>query len=198
MVVMLRTDAVLASPLSSDPWLSTMWWIPGTVGGSTADANDCLARFRTVWVALAPKISTGVTIQLQGLCIAVDAATGTLTGTYSGSAGAAVASSGGSAPLPAQTQGLIKWGTNAVVAGRRVQGRTFVPLPDEASNATTGAPDSSYTSQLAAGIVALLAAGATASTACVWHRPKVGAPGSAAAITAGSPVFRWSVLRSRR
>lgn len=198
MVVMMRSDAHLTSSLSSDPWLSTMWWIPGTAGGSTADATDILDRFRDFWVAVAPKIANGVSIQMQGTCVAVESATGVLTGVFSGTAGTAVASSAGSGPLPAQTQGLIRWLTNGIVLGRQVKGRTFVPLPDEGDNQTTGQPGSSYTVQLGLGGAAILAAGATASAACVWHRPGPGGAGSAHAITGYTPQSTWAVLRSRR
>lgn len=198
MAVIIRTDALLTSSLSSDPWLASMWWLPGTTGGSTADATDCLDRFRDMWVLLAAKVATGVSIANQGTVIAVEATTGALTGAFSGVAGAAVSSSGGSAPLPAQTQGMIRWATAGVVNNRRVRGRTFVPLPDEGDNDTSGKPGSSYTSQLALGVAALLTAGTTASEPVVWHRPVNNAGGSQHFITGGGARTTWAVLRSRR
>lgn len=198
MAVIIRTDAHLTSAFSSDPWLSTMWWLPGTTGGSNADATDCLDRFRDMWVVLAAKVATGVTIQNEASVIAVESTTGVLTGAYTGTPGAAVSSTGGSNPLPAQTQGLIRWTTAGVVAGRRVRGRTFVPLPDEADNATNSLPGSSYTSQLVAAVAALLTAGSTASEPVVWHRPGPAGIGSHHLITGGGARSTWAVLRTRR
>jgi hypothetical protein len=181
-----------------DPSLISFWWRPGTAGGSTADATDCLARFRSLWNGLGPKLANGALVTFDGLCVVLDDTTGTLTGAFAGTIPASVSGAGGSSPLPLQTQGLIRWTGTGVVAGRRVQGRTFVPYPDEADNVAPGVPGSSYVSQLATGITNLLTVGTTASAPVTWHRPGPAGAGASFVVTGGTGVGTWAVLRSRR
>jgi len=198
MAVMIRTIGVGTGTGVGDAYLFSSWWLPGTAGGSTADATDVLARFRSCWNTLAAKIATGLTITYDPVCIAVEATTGVLTGAFTGTQPANSTSSGGSSPLPRQTQGLLRINTNSVVGGRRVQGRLFVPVPDEGDNDTDATPTSSYTSQLNTGGAALLAAGATASTLVVWHRPQGGGGGQAVIATGVSAQDKWAIQRRRR
>lgn len=203
MSVMLRTLA-RGSFGSDSSNLFSMWWAPGTLGGSTADATDILARFRAMWNTLGAKIGTGYSILFDPICIAVESTNEQLMGAFAGTQPAAVLGAGGSSPLPLQTQGLIRWGTAGVAGGRRVRGRTFVPCPDEGDNTVGGVPGTSYTSQLAAAVTSLLTAGTTGSVPVVWHKATPATPtrpattGAAYEIISGSPSFAWSVLRTRR
>lgn len=199
MVALLRTHGLL-SPLVGDQCLLTMHWQPGTGGGSTADATDCLARFRAMWASLGAKIATGGSITFNPFCEVFDSATGDLTGAFTGTTPAAVSPSGGSSPLPAQTQGLISWHTGVIRNGRFLSGRTFVPLPDEGDNTAGAVPSGSYTSQLAAAVTALLTAGSTASEPVVWGRPSTpgGSNGVSGVITSGVGSTEWASQRKRR
>lgn len=198
MATIMRTSAVLSGPDVGDPYLLTQFWLPGTPGGSTADATDALDLFSSMWTGLGNIICAGQTINFDTTCLTYNDATGVLVGAFSGTQPGPVTTSGGTAPLPKQTQGLISWGTGGVVNGRRVIGRTFIPLPDETDNTTAGIPQSSYIANAAASAGFLLAVGATATEAVVWHRPVNGAGGSSHPITTPSARSTWSVLRTRR
>src|SRR5262245_10964754 len=198
MVVMLKTEAILDGASVADSWLSTLYWEPGTVGGSNSDATDCLARFRAFWNAMNGIVCSGVTATFNPLVLAIDAADGELQAAFTGATPSPVTFVMTGDPLPSQTQGLITWNTSTVVNGRRVRGRTYVPLPSESHNAS-GAPQPAYTTGLQAGVAALMTAGSTASRPVIWHRPPpAGGLGIDAPVIGGSASPAWSVLRSRR
>jgi len=196
--VILRTAAVVRGTGLPGNGFTSLWWNPGTVGGSTADATDCLARFRTCWLGFAADISTTITIDFDPICIAVEATTGTLTGAFVGTDPTSVVGTAAGDVCPYQTQGLLRLSTSTVIAGRRLRGRLFIPGVPEAQNAAAGVPSSGYVTDVTAGGGTLLAAGATASAAVIWHRPQGGAGGAAGLITGASCAPTWSVLRSRR
>lgn len=198
MAVIIRTNAIMTGPDVGDPYLFSQFWLPGTPGGSSADASDALDLFSSMWTGLGNVMSSGQTINFDTVCLAYNDATGSLVGAFNGTLPSPVTTSGGTTPLPHQTQGLIAWGTAGVVSGRRVLGRTFVPLPDESENTTAGAPSGSYIANVLASAGFLLAVGATATEAVVWHRPKNGAGGSSHPITTPQARSSWSVLRTRR
>jgi len=198
MAVIIRSAATISGVGLPDGGLTQLWWSPGTVGGSNADATDVLARFRTLWSTLAPRVTSGLTITFDPVCIALEATTGVLTGSFTGTTPAAVTGSASGDPLPRQTQGLIKFGTATVIGGRRVRGRLFVPGPVEADNTASGLPLAAYSSDLTSAGGSLFTPGATASDAVIWHRPTGGAGGASPDITSSAAALVWSVLRSRR
>ena len=198
MAVILRTAALLTGAASPDPGFTSLWWIPGTVGGSTADATDCLARFRASWDAFKANIHQDYTIDFDPICIAVESTTGVLTGAFAGTDPASVVGTGTGDPLPRQTQGLVRLTTSTVIGGRRLRGRLFIPGPLESANTTGGLPSSGYPSALTTSFGSLLTAGATASSPVIWHRPTGGTGGNNALITGIGGATTWSVLRSRR
>lgn len=185
---------------SSDPYLTQQWWVPGTPGGSVNDATECLSRFRDMWVILMAKVASTFTWEPDPVCLIVDHSTGELQGAFAGTPGLNITGSGGSSPLPLQTQGLLRWSTDGVVRGRRVLGRTYVPAPDEADNTTSGQASSSYTAQLNSGATALLTNGSPTEVPVTWSRPTTpgGSNGQISNITSGAGISNWSVQRSRR
>ena len=197
MTVIIRTAAVLTGASFVEPGFTSLWWQPGTAGGSTADATDCLARFRSFWESAKTVMDPGITVDYDPVCIAVESTTGVLTGAFTGTDPASTVGTATGDVLPHQTQGLVKFSTASVFNGRRLRGRLFVPGPVESANGATGSPSSAYVTALNTAGALLLAAGATASVANVWHRPVAGV-GGASAITAVSASTSWSVLRSRR
>jgi hypothetical protein len=198
MAVIMRAAAVISGAMMPTQGFSSLWWLPGTTGGSTADATDILSRFRGCWNGVAAFFDDGLTIDFDPICIAVEATTGVLTGAFVGTDPASVTGTEAGDPLPAQTQGLVRLATSTVVGGRRLRGRIFVPGPAEARNDSSGLPNSTYTSGLTSGFAAMLTAGATASSPVIWHRPTAGAGGTHGLITGVSAAPTWSVLRSRR
>jgi len=198
MAVIIRTSALVTGSLLPGGGLTSLWWAPGTVGGSTADATDCLARFRTVFETFKADMTSLISINYDPLVIALEATTGVLTGTFNATDPTTTVGTAVGDPLPAQTQGLIRFGTATVVNGRRLRGRLFIPGPTEAANTTTGVPSSGYTTDLTAGGATLFTPGATTSAAVIWHRPTNGAGGASSLINSASASPNWSVLRSRR
>ena len=199
MAVIIRCQGLISN-IGSHPAFINQWYLPSTVGGSNTDATNCLAHFKTIWVALAPKIVSVGVISYDTSVIAMEATTGVLTGSWSASPVTGTTCTGGSAMLPAQTQGLISWNTAQVFNGRRLRGRTYVPAPDEADNSgTIGAPGASYIVQLNAAIAAMNTAVTGGSLPVVWHRPTPGGSnGGHGAITGGTARPYWSVQVKRR
>lgn len=198
MAVILRTNAIIGGSVMTSPGLSTLWWTPGTAGGSTADATDCLARFRTFWDAIKAHIAGSIVITFDPVCVAIEATTGVLQGAFTGTTPLSVSGTNATDPLPRQTQGLIRWGTNSVIGGRRLRGRLFLPGPCEGDNTSGAVPLGTYVSDVNAATAPLLVAGATTSIATVWHRPSGAGAGASSLITSASCSPTWSVLRSRR
>lgn len=198
MAVIMRSAALLTGAAFTEPGLTQLWWQPGTVGGSTADATDILARFRAIWESMKASIDQTVTIDYDPICLAVEATTGVLTAAFAGTDPTSTVCTGTGDSLPRQTQGLIRWATSTVIDGRRLRGRLFVPAPNEASNGATGLPSSAYITALTTAGATVFTAGATASAPVVWHRPRPGSVGAHALITSASGGTAWSVLRSRR
>jgi hypothetical protein len=198
MAVILRSSALITGTGLPGSGFTSLWWNPGTVGGSTADATDVLARFRTLWETMKSHISTSITIDYDPICIAVDAPTGVLTGAFAGTDPTSTVGTFAGDALPRQTQGLGRWATSTVVGGRRVRGRIFIPGPCETDNDAAGLPVAGYITALTASLATVLVAGATASAPVIWHRPTGGAGGSSPLITGVGAAPTWSVLRSRR
>ena len=198
MAVIMRSAAILTGAFFTEPGLTQLWWSPGTVGGSTADATDILARFRACWEAQKSIIHQNVTIDYDPICLAVEATTGVLTGAFNGTDPTTTVCTGATDPLPRQTQGLVRLGTSSVINGRRLRGRLFIPGPLEAANDASGLPTSGYTSSTTTSFASMLTAGATASAPVIWHRPQGGSGGASALITSVGTATAWSVLRSRR
>lgn len=109
---------------------------------------------------------------------------GTLTGTGA-SVGQATADS---------TQALFRWGTGAVVGGRFLKGRTF--LPGLESNSFT---DGNLSSTVQAGLnSAAIGMAGSGVGFCIWHRPKTGSGGTTRLVNSGSVWAEAAVLRRRR
>ena len=198
MAVIMRANAVIAGTGYSTPGLSSLFWAPQTVGGSTADATDILARFRAFWQALITHLASGTTVTLDPTCIAIEATTGVLTGAFAGTAPGVVTGTLAGDPLPRQTQGLLRMGTSTVISGRRVQGRLFIPSPGETDNALGVGPTAGYMTDLTVAGGAMLTGGATTSIPVIWHRPGPGGAGASPAVTSMAASGTWAVLRSRR
>jgi len=197
MAVIMRSAAILTGAAFPEPGIVQMWWSPGTVGGSTADATDILARFRTCWEGAKALIDDAVTIDYDPICLAVEATTGVLTGAFAGTDPSTTVCTGTGDALPRQTQGLVRLGTSTVINGRRLRGRIFLPGPLEANNSADGTT-TGYGTTITTAFSSIFTPGATASQAVIWHRPTGGGGGAAAAITSVGTAATWAVLRSRR
>lgn len=197
MAVILRTSAIISGTALPGGGLSTLYWAPGSVGGSTADATDCLARFRGIFNSFVTHIGVGCSIAFDQTVLAIEATTGVLVSSFTAAPALTVTGTAAGDGLPRQTQGLIRWGTATVINGRRVRGRLFMPAPNESDNDVGGTPVPAYVTALTTAAATIFTAGATSSEACIWHRPGVGA-GASPDITSAVASTTWAVLRSRR
>lgn len=198
MAVIMRAAALVTGSAAPLPGITQTWWAPGTVGGSTADATDILARFRAAWLAIAGLMEPRVTIDFDPICLAVEASTGVLQGAFAGTDPTSVTGTATGDPLPLQTQGLIQLGTSTVISGRRVRGRLFLPGVVEGDNTSTGVPSGTYRSTATTAFGGLTTGGGTSSQLVVWHRPQNGVGGASPLVTSVSTSTKWAVLRSRR
>lgn len=185
--------------VAGTPWYSNMYFDDDGVTPTAAENADAVDDF---WEALAPLIDNGVTWTIGPEIPILDETDGTLTSVEA----ITVESGSGTAagdPLPYATQGLGKLSTSDFVAGRRVQGRVFIPGMSEAASDATGKPASTTITSITDALTTLVAS----SGLIVWSRPFEGAEGpperpprdgSKASITGVSAWTQWAVMRSRR
>lgn len=124
----------------------------------------------------------------------VDTATGALVASWGDSTSYTAPGSIAGSPVADATQGLIRWNTGRVVAGRFLRGRTYIPGISSASIANGNLLSTTQTAFATAG-AALVTAGVQLA---VWHRPKAGSGGEAWAVQTASAWQEFAVLRRRR
>ncbi len=179
----------------------TRWVAPGTPGGisvmyfeDSADITNVRAKLAVLWAAIDNQLATGVTWTIDTTGRTLNAATGTLTGFWNdATALSGVGALSGSA-VGNSSQILLRWRTDDIVAGRLVQGRTYVP--------GMGAGLLSNGEIAGASRAAMAAAAETFTTGVngpyVWHRPKNGSGGSLHQATSGECWNELAVQRRRR
>lgn len=173
--------------LAGGPGLST-YHFDGTIGpSSNTDISDAV---RAMWVGIATIMSSTVVAEGRAFVEELDPATGEITLVEPAPAWSE-AGDLTTEKLPNATQGLIKWDTGVYVAGRRLQGKTFVPGPTEGHNTTLGRPHVDYYGTLQ-NIGDTLLSGITgpvvySKTHGVYHP-----------ITSAIGWSEWAVLRGRR
>lgn len=197
MAVILRTRATLNYG-SGGPGLFTAYWAPGTVGGSTADATDCVARVRAGWQAWRNNLPSTYTAVFQTDVAALEATTGVLTGLFSATPPADVTGAGGVLQAPTAAMGLLRLRTNVIISGRLLRGRWFVGPLSQACVDGFGNLTAGNLANFNTGGAAILAAGATTSALAVWHRPTPTTAGGHALVSSISTWNEIAVLRSRR
>lgn len=172
------------------------------VGTTTAaDYQDLVVDF---WTACTPQMVTSVQWQVSGEMDVIDESDGSLIETLSTTNGALTAGSSSADALPPATQTLLRLRTGAVVAGRRLQGRLFIPGPPQASVGGALVPTSASITAYQGAASALITASSGPGPWSVWSRPVVAGgtvtprEGSTAAVTSGSVWGKYAVLRSRR
>jgi len=132
------------------------------------------------------------TIRTSGRIL--DAGTGILTGAWTeNTARTALGTVAGECVADA-TQVLMRWKTQTIVAGRFLQGRTFIPGLSSAQ-VISGNTSAILRSTWDAAAATFLASGAGFS---VWHRPQGGSGGTAPVASSGQTAVELAVLRHRR
>lgn len=157
------------------------------VASARADLGAFLNSIRGAFAA-----STSYTVATSGRDL--DPSTGTLTGFWEAATPYTGSGSGG-AQGPDAAQVLVRWRTEDVVNGRRVQGRTFIPGVGLSALTGGNVTASTVTNVVTAGNA--LAAAAD-SQLYVWHRPVNGAGGSNHSVTSAGCWTEVAVQRGRR
>ena len=177
----------IATGVAGSPWYTNFYF--RSVPGSDTPQNwaDAVIDY---WNVLDGLTSNGVTFAVQPDVAVIDEATGQQTSAYQVT-GANIVSIGGTEPLPAATQGLVRWETQTFVSGRRLRGRSFMPWVPE-SFSSNGVPDTSYRNVLDGAAEALIA---DADSELRIYSPTGATSGL---VTSASVWTKWAVLRSRR
>jgi hypothetical protein len=182
-IIPVRTQLQITA---GNPLLSTMFF--GSDDTNAASAADAVFAF---WQALSTVMSSECTFVIERECALIDPATGELTGFADSGDDRADSGSLTDELLPPATQGLITWKTSAIVEGRRLQGRTFIPgLPESQSSA--GIPATALRTAADTAVTGLLELGPNALV--VYSR----AHHVADQVTSGQLWGEFAVLRSRR
>jgi len=196
MTVILRVRTVLTG-WTGAPGLSTIYWRPGTGGGTTADATDCVARVRAAWAAISPSLPNAVSAAVQSQVDAIEDSDGQLTGSFSATPVAVTTGSGGINMAPTAAMFLVRLRTALIVGPRLLRGRLFVGPIAQGSVTGAGGITGAAQTQVNGAFTTMLTGGTTASFPVVWHRPGV-TVGTSGAIVAVSTWSELGSLRSRR
>lgn len=189
---MLRVRVEWTGP--SSPLLSTHYFLP--TSESTVTATTCFTAVATLWNTLRAMIADQFGYVVQQQVDQLDLL-GNLLGSFTATNAATANGQDTADELPFQTQGLIRWNTNAFVNGRRLIGRTFIPGPTEA-HSSSGAPLTDYITNMNSAAATFVAT--TAANPVVWQDKHDATPpsGTTGVMTGGVGQGSWKVLRSRR
>lgn len=138
-------------------------------------------------------INTTISIPQGGDLI--EESTGALSGTW-GTSSVTTVQGGGSGAFPGGVGARVVWETQAIRAGRRVRGSTFIVPLIATAYENNGTLASVAVTALQTGISDFMVQVPT--QARVWSRPQPGLAGMASQITTGRVPDRVSWLRTRR
>lgn len=194
---MMRVRAAWAG-YSGGPGLSTFYF-SGSNPVLAAEALEAVNRVRAVFSTGAGSIPIGTVVTVSPQVDILSPATGVLLSSISVAPPASVAGTLAGGPGSTANMALGRFGTAAVINGRKVQGRIFwgpLGVSDVAGGQVSGSRVS-----LVQG--AILQAGITITTPithCVWHRPDpvTHTGGDNPAVTGYTVRTLVAVLRSRR
>jgi hypothetical protein len=172
--------------LAGTPWLSTHYF--DAAGGTPLQA---VTAERAFWLALVPQITNQVTAQVQGVVDTLGLS-GTLEASDSVTPPSVVTGTGTGDCLPVASQGCIKWQTGAIIGGRRLVGKTFIPGMIAGTQTHQGNVQPATITAVGTACAALISD--ANSQLVVWSRAS---SGSATAVS-GALLSRFSVLRTRR
>jgi len=197
-----RVRAV-GSGWNGGPGLATFYFLASPTA-TTPEALEGAARVRAYLLGMQTLMPLNIQWDVLENVDLLDVATGDLTGGFTVATQAAVIGSGANPTYPIASAFLGRLGTGAIVAGRRLTGRTFFSPTigasyDGAGQFTAGA-QTSFTNALAKLTTQIV----TPLSAVVWSRPFAGSPtvparaGTNAVVTGVSTTPKPAVLRSRR
>lgn len=198
MATILRSRGTFSATGMGTPALVTHYW--DSAGGTgTALATEAVARVRAMWNAMAAVITLSATWTPNLVVDEIDEVTGDLVNQYAAAAPAAVTFSASGDTLPYFTQGLMRFATASFIAGRRLQGRSFIPGVVETDNqGAPGVPSAATLTALQGGANLLGTTIVTPMSQRIWHRPSPSAAGLSSPVISRTVSPTWAVLKSRR
>lgn len=178
------------------------WTVPGAGGGTTilhfgddALSSDISAKVGAFMAAARPVVASAVAVSSNGLVRVLNTATGVLEDEFTITPTGGGSGSGGSGLVPNAAQGLIRFRTGAVVNGRFLAGRIYVPgLPSSAMNNSGEVAPSGLSGLVAIGTALV----GNPAPLHIWHRPTALSGGSSAPVSGVSAWGEFAVQRRRR
>lgn len=177
--------------VAGSPYYTNMYYLTDAGGAGMQDSCDA---WTDLIDAFSTSLGTSMTVAIYPDVPLIDSATGILTGATTVS-GAVVDPDGGTDLLPPATQGLLRWQTAAVVAGRRLRGRTFLPGMTEGDTNAGGSVLPALVSSMNGYLSATFLPAVAAAAPLVVYGPTHHAFSE---VTSGNMWTEFAVLRSRR
>lgn len=171
---------------------------PGGTGVSvfyTGDTDDITVQLGTFFTALKSLVPSSVTWTIPAAGDKINDTDGTLAGAWTG--GTATSITGlGSTQYVAGTGAYIRWLTGTVVAGHKLQGRTFLCPLLTSAYALDGELSSGTTSTIGTAATTLVGS----NKLIIWHRPttKAAANGTNRLAIGATVPNKVTSLKSRR
>lgn len=182
--------------MTSGPGLATHFF----TGESQSIADDAAAAVGAFWDALEPRMVGYGTWAVESQVSQLDPATGELEAVYNVTPVSGTGSNG-TQQLALATQGLLQLRTGAIVNGRQLRGRLYIPGPTEDGN-TDGRPVAAYRDALSGAGASLIAD--AGNEWVVWSRPFAGSEGNppregtTVSVISAVAWNEWGIIRSRR
>jgi hypothetical protein len=161
-----------------------------------AERDDSASAVRALFVAMQTYMPTGVNVTFPTEVDIFDEESGSLISTLPVSSLATVSGTGSTA-YSSVTGGVISWGTNVIINGRRLRGRTFMVPLGSTFYTTDGTPIESARTAIATAAATFIA-NSGGPPFGVWSRPKVDQVGVLGVATTASVPDKAAVLKSRR
>lgn len=183
---------------AGSPGLNTFYFVgtPDASITSSDQANAVVERVQSQFVGFQGSYPAFWRGQVSPQVDMIDAATGRLTNTFVNGTSQPLLIGSGSSSGPIASAVVVNLLTDAIVAGKRITGKTFLSPLTTAGDAD-GTPSQALRDACASAVYGLIVPDG-APTLCVWHRPKLGAGGSAHIVTGVLVKDKYAVLTSRR
>lgn len=169
--------------------------LPGVSVFYTAAADDATANLGTFLTAIKAMFPSPMSWTIPSAGDEIDDNTGQLTGGWSGGTAATVAASG-TTVYAAGTGTFVRWGTNTILSGRRLKGRTFLAPLVNTQYDTDGTILTASVGTMNTALATLVAT----NKLRIFHRPPVGTftGGTSDVVTSGVCADKVTSLKTRR
>ena len=166
---------------------TVLYFSPWTVGSSP------IPGLRTIFDGLKNSFGSVTRVRFPSAGNVIDDATGELVGAWTEAAVADVAGTNASQPVQNASMLLMRWNTAAIVNGRRIKGRAFLPGVSAACS-NGGQVDIVTVNNFKTAFANI----GSSLGLRVWHRPNAKGPGSSHVVTGVDVWNEWATWRPRR